>query len=74
MTTAVDRAFVASWIEAGRISDEQRRRELRDLTPERALFLADALLSMPWPGDVLARRRAHSGLVEMQELLRRLGR
>jgi hypothetical protein len=54
--------------------EENRRRELRALTPARAAFLADALLSMPWPEEVLARRRLHSGLFEQQALFHRLAR
>jgi hypothetical protein len=63
-----------SWLEAGSLLDEQRRRELRALTPERAAFLAEALFSLPWPKEVMARRRAHSGLLEMQDVLRSLRR
>jgi hypothetical protein len=72
--TADDRAWVENWRETGRVLDEERRRELRELTADRALFLADALLSMPWPEEVLARRRGHSGLLEMRALLQRLSR
>jgi hypothetical protein len=67
-----ERRFVDNWLETGAILDEQRKVELRALTPERAAFLADALFSIPWPEDVMKRRRAHSGLLEMQDLLRGL--
>jgi hypothetical protein len=67
-----ERRFVDNWLETGAILDEQRKAELRALTPERAAFLADALFSIPWPEDVMKRRRAHSGLLEMQDLLRGL--
>ena len=67
-----ERRFVDNWLETGPILDEQRKSELRALTPERAAFLADALFSMPWPEDVMKRRRAHSGLLDMQDLLRGL--
>ncbi len=67
-----ERRWVAGWLETGPLLDEQRRQELRALTPERAMFLAEALFSMPWPKDVMARRRAHSGLLDMQDLLRPL--
>jgi hypothetical protein len=69
-----ERRFVDTWLERGAILDDQRQRELRALTPERAAFLAEALFSMPWPEEVMARRRAHSGLLEMQDLLRGLRR
>jgi len=67
-----ERRFVDNWLETGAILDEQRKTELRALTPERAAFLAEALFCMPWPEDVMMRRRAHSGLLEMQDLLRGL--
>ena len=67
-----ERRWVENWLETGPILDQQRAKELRALTPERAMFLAEALFSIPWPEDVLARRRAHSGLLDMQDLLRRL--
>jgi hypothetical protein len=44
-----ERRFVDNWLETGAILDEQRKAELRALTPERAAFLADALFSIPWP-------------------------
>jgi hypothetical protein len=64
--------WVESWKAAGPRLEEERVKELRALSPERAMFLAEALFSMPWPQSVLARRRAHSGLIEMQDLFRRL--
>jgi hypothetical protein len=69
---ADQRRWVDNWLETGAILDEQRKKELRALTPERAAFLAEALFSMPWPEEVMARRRASSGLLEMQDLLRPL--
>ena len=67
-----ERRWVENWIETGPILDRQRKADLRALTAERAMFLAEALFSIPWPEEVLARRRAHSGLLEFQDLLRRL--
>lgn len=67
-----ERRWVEAWALAGPLLEEQRQRELRNLSPERALFLAEALFTMPWPSDVLARRRQWSGLVEQQDLFRRL--
>lgn len=64
--------WVESWAAAGRLLEQERRRELRSLTPERAIFCAEALFSMPWPADVLARRRQESGLLSQQDLFRRL--
>jgi hypothetical protein len=71
MKSAEER-WVENWKATGRLLEELRVKELRALTPERAMFLAEALFSMPWPEEVLARRRAHSGLLEMQDLFRRL--
>jgi hypothetical protein len=64
--------WVENWSVTGPLLEEQRRRELRALSAERALFFAEALFSVPWPADVLARRRPRSGLLEQQDLFRRL--
>ena len=69
---SAERRWVENWAETGPLLEEQRRRELRNLSPEWALFFAEALFSMPWPADVLARRRQWSGLIEQQDLFRRL--
>jgi hypothetical protein len=70
--TSDERRWVENWIQTGPLLEEQRKKELRALTPERAMFLAEALFSIPWPQEVLERRRAHSGLLELQDLLRTL--
>ena len=67
-----EQIWVDNWREAGPELEEIKRQELRAMTPERALFFADAVLSMPWPEDVMARRRAYSGLLEQQDLFRLL--
>jgi len=67
-----EQRWVENWLETGPLLEEQRKKELRALTPERAMFLAEALFSIPWPQEVLERRRAHSGLLELQDLLRTL--
>jgi hypothetical protein len=64
--------WVANWLATGSLLEEQRRRELRSLTAERALFCAEALFSMPWPAETLASRRGQSGLLQQQDLFRRL--
>lgn len=64
--------WVENWAVTGPLLEEQRRRELRALSPERALFFAEALFSIPWPADVVARRRRGSGLLEQQDLFRQL--
>jgi hypothetical protein len=67
-----ERRWVENWSVTGPLLEEQRRRELRSLSAERALFCAEALFSMPWPADVLAHRRPQSGLLQQQDLFRRL--
>ena len=64
--------WVENWALTGPLLEEQRRRELRALSDERALFCAEALFSMPWPADVLANRRRQSGLLQQQDLFARL--
>jgi hypothetical protein len=64
--------WVENWMLTGPLLEEQRRRELRALSDERALFCAEALFSMPWPADVLANRRRQSGLLQQQDLFARL--
>jgi len=59
------------WVENWSVTGP-RRRELRSLSAERALFCAEALFSMPWPPEVLANRRRQSGLLQQQDLFRRL--
>jgi len=64
--------WVENWSVTGPLLAEQRRRELRALSAERALFCAEALFSMPWPAQVLANRRGQSGLLQQQDLFGRL--
>ena len=64
--------WVENWLVTGPLLQEQRRRELCSLSAERALFCAEALFSMPWPAEVLANRRRQSGLLQQQNLFRRL--
>jgi len=71
---ALTLAWVRAWDEAGPALEAVKREELRELTPERALFFSDGLLSLPYPDDVRERRRPHSGLVEQQALFRKLRR
>ena len=61
-----------NWAIVAPLLEAQRRQELVDLSPERALFFAEALFSVPWPADVLSRRRRWSGLIEQQDLFQRL--
>jgi len=69
---SAERLWIDTWKAAGPALEEQRRVELRTLTPERALFLADAVLSLAQSQDLPPRRRTSSGLVELQALFGRL--
>jgi len=71
MDAAAQRRWVEQWRAAIPALAEQRRQELRSLTPERALAAADALLSLVPPGEIGLERRTQSGLVEQQRLLHR---
>jgi hypothetical protein len=63
---------MAQWRAAATALDAQRRSELRALTPEKALAMSDALLSLADPSNLAESRRTHSGLVEQQALFHRV--
>ena len=63
--------WVQQWSEAAQALEEQRRNELRALSPEDALAASDALLALTTPKEVAAARRTYSGLVEQQRLFQR---
>lgn len=69
MTRDAEQAYVRQWVETGRLLDEIRWRELRDLDAAVALRASDDLIELalriPLPPD----RRSWSGLVELQDLL-----
>jgi hypothetical protein len=60
------------WVEAYKAAlialEEHRRHHLQTLTDREALWISDALLSIPPTGG---RREASSGLVEQQAIFRR---
>jgi hypothetical protein len=66
------RRWARQWSEAGQALEEQRRSELRALTPARALAASEALLALASPAALSASRRLHSGLVEQQRLFLKL--
>jgi hypothetical protein len=68
---SAERRWAEQWREAGRALEEQRRRELRALTGDRALAAIEALLALASPLHLSAERRTHSGFVEQQRLLHR---
>lgn len=47
---------------------EQKRKELREMTPEQALAASDALLQIGASSELSPSRRKSSGLVEQQAL------
>lgn len=70
MTRDAERAYVRQWVDTGRLLDEVRWRELRDLDAAVALRATDDLIDLalriPLPPD----RRTWSGLVDLQDRLR----
>ena len=72
MAESAERRWIDGWRAAGPELEEQRRRELRALDPERALFLSDAVLSLVRTDELPERRRTGSGLVDLQDLFGRL--
>lgn len=64
----IERAWLKQWESAGPALAEQRTKELHELSESRALAASEALLSLATPVALDAFRRAHSGLVEQQEL------
>lgn len=65
---------MAQWRAAGPMLEQQRRRELRALTPERALAASNALLALATTANRSVARQTHSGFVEQQRLLHRISR
>jgi hypothetical protein len=59
---------------AARAVEDVERRELRALTDQEALRLADALLAAVPIEEASRQRREHSGLVEQQRLFARARR
>ena len=68
---SAERRWAEQWREAGNALEEQRRRELRALTAERALAATEAVLALSSPVHLSADRRTHSGFVEQQRLFHR---
>lgn len=71
MTEATSRAvsWLRQWRAAGPALEEVRKRELRDLTDERALAATEELLSMARLAPLPPERLLSSGLVTQQALL-----
>jgi hypothetical protein len=62
-------SWMRQWRTAGPALEEVRKRELRDLTDERALAATDELLSMANLAPLPPERLLSSGLVTQQTLL-----
>jgi len=67
-TPEQQQAWVKTYKAAAIALEEQRWRELQALTAERALWMSEALLSMP----LVKRPRETSGLVQQQALFMKL--
>ncbi len=68
MDETEQRRWAAQWKAAGPALAEQRKLELRALTPSQALAAADALLTLGAAAPVSPARAEQSGLVEQQRL------
>lgn len=66
------KAWARTWQATGEALAKVRRADLRALTPEKALFATDDLLSLGSGMALPERRRGSSGLVEQQRLFARL--
>lgn len=71
MTRQDQRAYVRRWVETGEILEQIRWHELRVLDAAAALVASDRLIEAALRVPLPASRREWSGLVDLQELLRR---
>ena len=72
MTGQDQRAYVRRWVETGRMLEQIRWRELRSLDAAAALAASDRLIDAALRVPLSPARREWSGLVDLQDLLRRL--
>lgn len=68
MTEAELGAWMEQWRSAGPELEEQRARELREMTDEQARVMTDAVLDLGARAPILPDRRQWSGLVVQQAL------
>ena len=73
MTRDAERAYVARWVETGRLLEDLRWRELQTLDETAALRATDRLIEAALLVAVPLGRRQWSGLVEWQDLVRAHG-
>lgn len=71
MTLEEQRAYVQGWKETGRILEEIRWRELREIDDRAALVATDSLIEIGAMTPISERRRSWSGLIEQQALFHR---
>jgi hypothetical protein len=72
MTRQDQRAYVRRWVETGQILEQIRWRELRALDAAAALAASDHLIDAAVRVPLSSARREWSGLVDLQNLLRRV--
>lgn len=72
MTRDEERAYVRQWVETGGILEQIRWRELRALDAVSALEASDHLIGAALRVPLPAARREWSGLVDLQDVFRRL--
>lgn len=70
-TRQQEEAWLAQWRGAAGALREQRAKELQELSGERALRAAEAVLALADPARLNPARRYWSGLVEQQALFHR---
>jgi hypothetical protein len=71
VTREAERAYVRNWVETGRLLEQLRWRELREIDDEAALRATDALLAAASLVPMPSGRRGWSGLVDLQDRLHR---
>lgn len=71
MDRELERRWVKQWIETGKLLDEIRRRELREMTEAQACAASEAVLDLAGNFPLPARRLGWSGLIEQQALFHR---
>lgn len=71
MTRQDQRTYVRRWVETGQILEQIRWRELRALDAAAALAASDHLIDAAVRVPLSSARREWSGLVDLQNLLRR---
>jgi hypothetical protein len=71
MDRELERRWVRQWQETGKLLEEIRRRELREMTDDEARAASESVLSLVGNFPLPARRTAWSGLIDQQALFHR---